>query len=258
MRLGNEAKLLKASLDTHLGPHWHVAVGEALGYACKVRQKAMGVWKLDKCVVVIWKSPGVEVPALPGEAKGAQQAGKKQLKVLEPREVEEGSELQRVIAAMRDELPRLGKDEQAVATALRRRLTADFGTIWHIISGSKFVVETTESCRNKFHVEIGELKVLGFQHEQFSEGLLPHLTLENLIAGLPYLLMIFLCFAYMGLSSLCKEGQPEPEYSVTLQLKRSLCQDEWEASLRSVGVVVLIFSVCYRKMHLLTGKKKSA
>ncbi|CAE7306102.1 unnamed protein product, partial [Symbiodinium necroappetens] len=138
------------------------------------------------------------------------------------------------------------------------RLTTDFGTIWHVISGNKFVVEAAVNCRSKFHVQIGEMKVVGFQHEQFSEGLLPHLTLENLIAGLPYLLMIFLCFAYMGLSSLCKEGEPDPTTSLLLQLKKSLCVDDWEASLRSVGVVVLIFSVCYRKMHLLTGKRKSA
>ena len=57
------AKILKAALDRNLGEHWHVAVGNALGYACKVRQRAMGVWKFgsrDGCVVIIWKSPGLE------------------------------------------------------------------------------------------------------------------------------------------------------------------------------------------------------
>lgn len=71
------AKILKNALDRNLGEHWHVAIGKTLGYACKVRQNAMGVWKFGEsrdsgCVVVIWKSPGIE----PAVDEGAQEEAK--------------------------------------------------------------------------------------------------------------------------------------------------------------------------------------
>lgn len=74
------AKILKNALDRNLGEHWHVAIGKTLGYACKVRQKAMGVWKFGEsresgCVVVIWKSPGIE-PADEGVREAAKGGAK--------------------------------------------------------------------------------------------------------------------------------------------------------------------------------------
>lgn len=74
------AKILKNALDRNLGEHWHVAIGKTLGYACKVRQKAMGVWKFGEsrdsgCVVVIWKSPGIEPAVDEGTREEAKAKG---------------------------------------------------------------------------------------------------------------------------------------------------------------------------------------
>ncbi len=34
------------------GPHWHVLVGTSLGFACKKRNKTMGVWRIDNTMAL--------------------------------------------------------------------------------------------------------------------------------------------------------------------------------------------------------------
>eukprot|EP00435_Cladocopium_sp_Y103_P069421 s1031_g33.t1 len=244
------AKILKTALDRNLGEHWHVAVGNALGYACKVRQRAMGVWKFgsrDGCVVIIWKSPGLE----PLDQNGAQ-ADKakptvskvKEVRVVFPNSSDCESEA-KIIEAVCQEVASLDiKDEQLVATALRKRLTTDFGPIWHILAGAKLVVEAAENCRNPFCIEVGGMRVHGFRHEQLNTGFFPSLDFATGLKALPYLLMTFLCFAYMGLSSLCKEVPEARPAQSDLSfgfLKETLCHEHWELSLRTFGVIVIGF-----------------
>jgi len=251
------AKILKAALDRNLGEHWHVAVGNALGYACKVRQRAMGVWKFgsrDGCVVIIWKSPGLE----PLDQNGTE-AEKVKPEVSKLKEVRvvfpncPGCESDaKIIEAVCQEVASLDtKDEQLVATALRKRVTTDFGPIWHILAGTKFVVEAAENCRNQFCIEAGGMRVHGFRHEQLNTGLFPSLDAATCLKALPYLLMTLLCFAYMGLSSLCKEvPEARPVQSDFLHgfLKQKLCHENWELSLRTFGVIVIGSSFFFRSM----------
>ena len=260
------AKILKNALDRNLGEHWHVAVGNSLGYACKVRQRAMGVWKFgsrdDGCVVVIWKSPGIEPQKNEAEAEEAEaekaEKAEKTKKKTKAKETKDptviyhtySEETTKIVETVCKEVANLDtKDEQLVATTLRKRLTTDFGPIWHILTGSKFVVEPAGNCRNRFCIEAGGMQVLGFQHEQLSTGLLPSLDFATVLKALPYLLMTFLCFAYMGLSSLCKEVPEGQQPDAILGfLKEKLCHENWELSLRTIGVIVIGSAFCLRAM----------
>jgi hypothetical protein len=85
------------------------------------------------------------------------------------------------------------------------------------------VVEAAENCRNQFCIEAGGIAA-------------------TCLKALPYLLMTLLCFAYMGLSSLCKEvPEARPVQSDFLHgfLKQKLCHENWELSLRTFGVIVI-------------------
>ncbi|CAK8986617.1 unnamed protein product [Durusdinium trenchii] len=246
------AKILKTKLDQHLGADWHVAIGNAMGYACKVRQKAMGVWKFgDGCVVLIWKSPGIE-PAPETDADNVtEKVEAPKSKPLKAKVIFQSEEVSEIIDAVREELPTLGKDlkdEQVVATAVRKRLTAKFGTIWHVLTGSKFVVEVATNSRNHFCIEVGGMRLVGFQHEQLNTGLLSSLDFTRLLTTLPYLLMTLLCFAYMGLSSLCKDGVAVQQGSWMGHLREQLCHENWEMSLRTLGVIVIVSAFCTRTL----------
>lgn len=250
------AKILKHALDRNLGEHWHVAVGTTLGYACKVRQKAMGVWKFgtarDGCVVVIWKSPGIE----PLDNLAVRSSGKDDSKVLKLRKKtkvifqSDGDGVGEVIDAVCHEMSSISdtKDEQVLATTLRKRLTSDFGPIWHVLAGCKFIVEPAVNCRKQFCIEIAGMRILGFQHEQLNSGILSSLDFPRVLKAMPYLLMTLLCFGYMGFASLCKEGVAEQPGSILHSLKQRLCQENWEVSLRTLGVIVIGLAFCVRNM----------
>jgi len=242
------AKHLKQSLDDNLEPHWHVLVGIAPGFACKNRLRTAGIWKLDECSIVVWKSPGIEEPATT-DPSWSDESHVPKLKVIEPATVEKESEMERVLSAIRAELPRMSaKDGLKTAQVIRRRLTSEFGTIWHVVSGQKIILEKAANSRNAFQVSVDELRVFGFQHEQSTvQGLLNRIEWSKLLQGLPYLLVVMLCFVYMLLSALCKEGAPEAKWAVVRSLQQK-CYSEWETDIAIVGAVVLSSSFFLRKM----------
>ena len=236
------ARILKNAMDRNLAAHWHVAVGNGVGYACKVRQRAMGIWKFpDGCQVVLWKSPGLE-PAQPAESVAREEGGKKKAvkaKVL-------FGEAKAEVQAVCEEMSLVDtKDAQVLAMAIRKRLTKDFGPIWHVLAGPSFVVEMGQDCRNEFGIQVGDTRIVGFQHEQLDGGLFPSLDLPKLLSAVPYLLMLLLCFGYMALSSLCKDI---PESEALRYLNQQICGGSWEPMLRNVGVVVIVSAFCSRTL----------
>ena len=215
----------------------------------------MGVWKFgDGCVVLIWKSPGLEPEETEDEDKesGFASKGKKaKAKIL----FQDGPEATEVIDAVCEELPAMEKDEQVMATLLRKSLTAKFGTIWHVLTGSKFVVEAAQNCRNHFCIEVGSVRVVGFQHEQLNSGFLGSLDFPQLLSTLPYLLMTLLCFAYMGLSSLCgdKTAQKEDSTSSFGFLRETLCHEKRGCVLQSEVLFFCWSTKTPFQLHLLIG-----
>merc|ERR1719188_1496948 len=113
---------------------------------------------------MIWQSPGIEEPdplardadeAKPPEetgegADGSKAAEPPTIKRIEPKEIEDGSSVAKVEEALLDELSRAnpGGDKQVLASAVRKRLTDDFGTIWHVAAGNDFVLEAAENRCN--------------------------------------------------------------------------------------------------------------
>ena len=237
------ARILKNALDRNLAAHWHVAVGNGVGYACKVRQGAMGIWKFpDGCVVVIWKSPGLEP-----EAESVKEEGAKSEKAVraKPAKLLFGDAKAEVEAVCQEMSSVDTKDAQVLAAAIRKRLTKDFGPIWHVLAGPSFVVEMGQDCRNEFGIQVGDTRIVGFQHEQLNGGLFPSLDLQKLLSAVPYLLMLLLCFGYMALSSLCKDI---PESETLRVLNQQICGGSWEPMLRNVGVVVIVSAFCSRTL----------
>merc|ERR1712085_178194 len=85
-------------------------------------------------------------------------------------DVEEGSEVSRAIAVMHDVLrENSSEDVQELSKLLRRRLTKELGTIWHIAAGSNFIIEPAENCRNFVLASFSkDMRIVCFQHEQMN------------------------------------------------------------------------------------------
>lgn len=157
------------------------------------------------------------------------------IKVLEPEKPEEGSKTAEVIAALRSELASAGAnaDTQALALQLRKRLTADFGTIWHVTTGHDFVLEAAENRRNHVLLSTNKMRIVCFQHEQFKGG--TKVDWGKLLSTLPYFLLAFFCFSYMTLNSMCNEENPDPSQKLRQSIRTRFCSGDWEGNLQYVG-----------------------
>lgn len=267
------AKALKHSLDQSFGPHWHVLVGEKSGFACKKRNETMAIWRVDENQVVMWQSPGIEEPeaeeASPNESRSESSEGnvdaaaegegveskeavdagvqKKDdmaesagiIKVLEPAKLEEDSEEARVVDLLRKELATPESDRQLLSARVRRRLTEEFGTIWHVMAGSDFAVEAAVDRRNHVLVTSGKTRLLCFQHEQFKGG--TKVEWGKITKALPYLLLTILCLAFMTMQAMCGDEEPVAGSQSKFQifLREKLCQGDWESRMQYLGVGAL-------------------
>lgn len=269
LRWGDFAKALRCSLDGSFGPSWHVLIGNSLGFACKKRHQTVGIWKIEDCMVVVWKSPGIEPPEQVATAAAASMLGtakdsddgshlkEAKLQVLQPTEIEE-SQLHGIIASIRDEIPKAPADVQALAAALRRRLTADFGTIWHVVAGSEFVLDPADNRRNYVLATIGKTRIVAFQHEQHVGGRIwDRIEWGKIVASLPYLCMIVLCFGYMTLSSMCREDRDMSKSSArTKQLREMMCYQNWESDIGMLGVFAMGLLFIVKKTNFVKSRIK--
>jgi len=269
------ARSLQLSLNQSLKPSWHVFVGVSIGFACKKRDKSMGIWRIDQsCMVVVYKSPGIEAPApLPppdAAASGASEeategngaAGAPAMKILEPSPVEAGSDAEKITAVIGEGLRKHGNgDVQKLAQQLRIRLTEEFGTIWHVITGEEFVTEVAEDRRNFVSVVAGKKRVVCFQHEEFTKGFsLAHIDWDRLLKALPYFLLAVFCFAYMTSQSVCQDSAQITDSAWRGFLQRNLCHETGENRINAIGVCALASFFLGRKSSLLApfkGKQKT-
>lgn len=260
------ARALKGSLDQSFSPQWHVLVGDTVGFACKKREGTMGVWRIDKTLVMIWKSPAMEAgdAAAPAaetseddkskdekvkEAKTKNEVKKpKELKILEA-----DDEVTSISQALREELLKAPTDLEELAQTLRRRLTADFGTIWHVVAGSEFALHCAENRRNFISASFGETQIVCFQHEQQRE----QLNWSKMISLLLWILVPFCAACYMTLNYLCKEGSAPAEHAAARWVQRKMCRVDWSEKIGMLGMVAAAAVLVVRKFRA-SAKRKAA
>lgn len=248
VRWGEFARVLQASMNKRFGPFWHVLVGSHIGFACKKRDQTMGVWRIGTLSIVIWKSPGVEPLEEPEAKDGKEAKGEKEgtakaktgppFKVLQPEKLEEGSDEAKAVAALQEELARHSSDDiQALAQTLRKRLTKELGTIWHVAVGNEFAVEAAADCRNMTVVTSGKLRVVCFQHEQSAKWTV---NWERLAKATPYGFAVMFGLAYMTLSVACEEDPEKKKTAFQMYVNRKFCRAGWEQDMGYLGACAVV------------------
>lgn len=316
----NFAQHLKLSLDKHMEPHWHVLVGENLGFACKKRNQSMAVFRCEGVMIVIWKSPGIEIvedandvatssakedadspgPSETAEMKVGSDGGSEvptanlqetdspgqsetaavkvssdggsnvptaNLQVLEPSPLEANSSEAGVVTCLRLEIARqrfsAGEaalaegDTQELAQSLRKCLTAEFGTIWHVVVGTDFIVEQAMGGRNHVLALAGKMRINCWQHEQLCPS---NIDYDKIIAAAPYLCLVLFCFAYMTMNSVCptegstSSGGHEVELS---PFAKRICVPKWDDYVNGIGGVAMVLLVISKvRKHQVNSKEK--
>eukprot|EP00929_Paragymnodinium_shiwhaense_P119630 TRINITY_DN9152_c0_g1_i3.p1 TRINITY_DN9152_c0_g1~~TRINITY_DN9152_c0_g1_i3.p1 ORF type:complete len:333 (+),score=108.01 TRINITY_DN9152_c0_g1_i3:84-1082(+) len=272
-RLESFAQSLRGTLDKSLGPKWHVLVGKSLGFACKKRNNTMAAFRVDGMMVVCWRSPGIEhvfdEEEPPAEEAAAEKTAKK-FRLVEPSEelLSKGAEgedeedkekresLQRTIDSLKAALEEEGSDEdsQKVAQAVRRRLTKDLGTIWHVAVGNEFILANAHDARNRVHASWGKLHIVCFQHEQY-EG--SKFDREKFLQSVPYFMLVVFLLLWIAMHNVCPDEMAAEVAQSTFKtwLKEKVCRKEWEKSVNILGggAIVMLFitkkgaSVLFRK-----------
>lgn len=237
------ARALKASLDKHCKPHWHVFVGCSLGFACKKRNETMAIFRVGEesgpCTVIVYQSPGIEIPSsldrapqpqafgdrreneeIPeGEEDAAAEERPEEVKeeekptplfrVLEPPtgDVAEESEVARVIDTVR-EVAQANADAtaQSLATSLRAGLMAAHGPIWHVIAGSEFASDVAVDRRNYVLATVGTGKsAKRMLVFQHEQFVEAVFDWKRLLNALPYLLIVLFMMSVLTTSALCDQ-----------------------------------------------------
>lgn len=273
-RLKAFTKALKESLDNAYKPDWHVMAGNAMAFACKKRDQTVGIWHLlptnkdgtqskdhissgEKLMVVIWKSPGIEVlPSdLPAEdvadADSTPKEGGASLRVLQPieKDVEADSEVAKVIALVRDLVRRSAPgDNTKLAETVRRHLTRDFGTIWHVAVGPEFTIQPAADCRNFILASFKDSHIVCFQHEQFCGT---SIQWNKVISSLPWLLVVIVCFGYMTFQNVCDATKPESSRGGNALIRffeNNVCsKKDWETEFGTVAAIAVSLSFVAKK-----------
>jgi len=270
-RWGEFARALRGSMDQSFGPQWHCIVGDKVAFACKKRNKTMAVFRVDEIIILLWCSPGIE--EVGGDEGSATESGDNKaeaetdaggsdmpkFRVLQPSaaDVSSDSELERTVAALRKEFQALPDNKppefQSFAQAVRKQLTSELGTIWHVSVGNEFVVEPAHNVRNLVHAAWGKVHVVCFQHEQKLKNTL---DFKKIMKALPYIALVIYCFAYMTNNSLC--GETPPDNYFALAIRRKFCGEDTEWNVNAIGIVALVSLFARKKSHLFMGKSKLA
>jgi hypothetical protein len=269
-RMGDFCRALKTTLDnSSMGNGWHILMGEQLGFAAKKRNGTMCTFKIDKMLIVAWRSPGIERPE-PEEEEEKKEEGEKpvgkslaKFKVNEPEgEIEEGSEIERTVNTIRSTLQGLpaadAEDVAILAKAVRKRLTEELGTIWHVAAGTEFVCEPAAACRNLVHVSTGKSHIVCFQHEQVDPQMVDW---HKIMTALPYLLLVIFLFGFMTLHNVCPDDVDVTNSPFKQSLRRRFCGDQWENRLHVLGGGAIILLMISKKADMflpgLAGNKKN-
>jgi len=271
-RLGDYVKALKKSLDTAFSPHWHVMAGNSLGFACKNRKQTVGVWHImpvgkdgqdlkseGRLMVVIWKSPGIEPALTDAEREAAKSdpkaddetSGASNLHIVQPdiSKEEDGSEVMAAVGVLKDVVGKhASADPVDLAKMVRRRLTMELGTIWHVSAGREFVIEPAENCRNFVLATFGkDMHIVCFQHEQFDES---RIQWKKIISALPYLMVTIICFGYMGFQNLCMGDGPTKGANMFIRFfeNRVCSKKDWEFEFGMLAIATMACSFVAKKL----------
>lgn len=202
-----------------------------------------------RLMVVIWQSPGLELPSRDpaddkatgeGEAVGHDSPEGPSLHMVRPAatEIEEGSEVATVVDVMRD-VVRNNASAEAIdlSKLLRRRLTKELSTIWHVAAGRDFVIEPAEDCRNFVLASFGkDMRIVCFQHEQ-RKG--TSIDWNKVLSAIPWLLVVIACFVYMAFQTICGSEESSRGTNMVIRyFEENVCtKKDWETEV-GMGVVV--------------------
>jgi hypothetical protein len=216
------------------GSGWHVALGSSFAYALKTHKKSAVVISIGAWKVVVWRSPAFELEdvdtvriraelKLSGPDEEARKVSRsKETRFLEkpdPASEEYDEIYPSVLLSLKSVLedPESPKEAELLAKAVRRRLTAEFGPVWHVIVGSNFLCEVSSSGREGMcgvSCRQGEkgLRVFVFRHKNIEteSGIMAvwrRVDLSAILSALPYFLILLFAFFYTVLKSHCWDGE---------------------------------------------------
>jgi len=167
-------------------------------------------------------------------------------------EVEEGSEVATAIAVIRDVLQEnSAADAVDLSKLLRRRLTKELGTIWHVAAGSNFIIEPAENCRNFVLASFGkDMRIVCFQHEQMNGN---RIEWTKVLSSLPWLMVVLACFIYMSFQGICSDktetsGPGRGSNFAVRWFEENLCtKKDWESEVGLMVVITLGVSLAAKK-----------
>lgn len=251
------ARGLKASLDSSLGPHWHVLLGTHLGFAAKKRNQNMGIWRAGPLMLVVWRSPGREeqpeaslVIASAAPADHAAEPGRFSLRLAQPKSVAAGSSEEMIASAVKTELSSMPESDlsnmEKFAQRVRSRLLEDMGPIWHVIVGSEFAVEMADDRRNHVVMTYGKTRIVCFQHEQELRCRARVDWEKMFFRCWPWLLAVLVCFLGMALHMVCGGKEPALDRKWAWRLRGQVCIEGLGSNAGVVVATALVTSILAR------------
>lgn len=173
------------------------------------------------------------------QALAASESGVKLAILVPAGKLEEDASEKKVVELIKQHVQVHGlkeEDSAAFATSLRKTLSREMGTIWHIIVSEQFAVAPASGARNFVTVRVGKLKIACWQHEQ-PEAPGWSFNFQNFLKVGPYGLCVILFFLYVTFSSLCGEGKELTQYQ--MGIRDMVCTDDWESIVMAIAVACL-------------------
>jgi len=251
---------LKLSLDKAFGPHYHVVGGRYNSFACKNKERTMGMWKSTKTEdnfgVLIWKSPALEMQKgtensensetedqtgsnteQPARSADASKSAKGTVKVLTPKQIDAESPTSKVIELLKQAVDSSAEEDSLDMLKLfRKQLTKEMGTIWHVILGEDFAVQIPQDAQHFVLAKIGAKKTIAcWHHRQLPAGW-SLADFQVVLKFAPYILAVVFGIAYLTLNSVCS-GDGSNHSKFQLSLRNTFCSEDWE---RHVMVIVAL------------------
>jgi len=221
-----------------------------------------GMWNVeDNTTVIVWQSPGIELPASPGDSEAkadpstlpdADCGRVKEFRILEPSTIEAGSTDEQAIAVLKEQLLKSSTDDNRIlAEDSRKALTEKMGPIWHVVVGKDFVVEAAADRRSFVLLAMGKTRIVCFQHEHITGG--TTINWDKLFKTLPYLALAFFCLAYISLQALCRDSI-SPEGVWLARIHNKGCYDGWTSDWNMAGAVVVGGLFLFKKARIYTSR----
>ena len=221
-------RAVQAVIDHRFPGHggWHCALAPGRGtfaYAVKARKGSSSVvMKLSRGTLLLWRSPAIEVEdravldlRLEKARESSPAHGSGALRVLKAPALGDpaySNLVPRALAVLEHVPP--CEDVELCAKSIRTRLTAELGTVWHVLVGKNHMVlpsRTSTSCH--LEVEVGGHRITVFNHRNTQSSslaspsrLLQYIDPSTLLSLAPVLLFLLFSLWFSALRRHCPWG----------------------------------------------------